>query len=153
ACRTRLRQRMQNSLFDDFEDADEPAPVAAPVPAPAPKKRTAARTTRVLPLPPDPALQALAGELPPTLRLGTSSWYFPGWTGMVWEGEYEQSVLSKHGLAAYAQHPLSRAVSIDRSFYKPLTATQFAAYAAQVPEDFRFTVKAPSLVADAMVRA
>ncbi|WP_431276512.1 DUF72 domain-containing protein [Variovorax ureilyticus] len=142
---------MQNSLFDDdFEDTDEPAP--APAAAPVPRKRTAARQARVLPMPTDPALRALASELPPNLRLGTSSWSFPGWAGTVWEGEYEQSVLSKHGLAAYAQHPLFRAVSIDRSFYKPVTAIQFAAYAAQVPEDFRFTVKAPSLVADAMVR-
>jgi uncharacterized protein YecE (DUF72 family) len=148
---TGLSIGVQNSLFDDdFEDVDEPAP--APAAAPAPRKRSAARAPKVLPMPPDPALRQLASELPPSLRLGTSSWYFPGWTGMVWEGHYEQSVLSKHGLAAYAQHPLLRAVSIDRSFYKPVTAIQFAAYAAQVPEDFRFTVKAPSLVADAMVR-
>ncbi|MEJ8809657.1 DUF72 domain-containing protein [Variovorax ureilyticus] len=143
---------MQNSLFDDFEGADEPVAAREPEPAPAQKKRAPARTTKVLPAPPDPVLQALARELPSNLRLGTSSWHFPGWACMVWEGEYEQSVLSKHGLAAYAQHPLFRSVSIDRSFYKPLTATQFAVYAAQVPEDFRFTVKAPSLVADAMVR-
>lgn len=71
---------------------------------------------------------------------------------MVWGGQYEPSVLSKHGLAAYAHHPLFRTVSIDRSFYKPLSASQFAAYASQVPEEFRFVVKAPSLVADAMVR-
>ena len=90
--------------------------------------------------------------LPPRLHLGSSSWYFPGWAGLVWDGEYEQSVLSRHGLAAYAQHPLFRAVSIDRTFYRPITASQFAAYAAQVPDDFRFVVKAPSLIADAMVR-
>jgi len=144
---------VQNSLFDDFEDfEDTQAAPAVPATAPAPKKRTAGRTAKVLPAPLDHALQSLASELPPNLRLGTSSWYFPGWSGMVWDGEYEQSVLSKHGLAAYAQHPLFRAVSIDRSFYKPVTAIQFAAYAAQVPDDFRFTVKAPGLVADAMVR-
>ena len=147
---------MQNSLFDDVDDPDDdvaPAEAPSPAPAAAPPKRTARTTPKVLPAPTDAALQALAAGLPPTLRLGTSSWYFPGWTGKVWEGEYEQSVLSKHGLGAYAQHPLFRVVSIDRSFYKPLTASQFAAYAAQVPEDFRFTVKAPSLVSDAMVRA
>jgi len=144
---------VQNSLFDDFDglEGTNEAP-SEPASAPAPKKRAAARTAKVLAAPPDPALQSLASELPPNLRLGTSSWYFPGWTGMVWDGEYEQSVLSKRGLGAYAQHPLFRAVSIDRSFYKPVTAIQFAAYAAQVPDDFRFTVKAPSLVADAMVR-
>ena len=101
----------------------------------------------------DPAWQALAKSLPASLRLGTSSWFFPGWTGLVWDREYAQSALSKHGLAAYAQHPLLRTVSLDRTFYRPLSASQFAAYAAQVPDDFRFVVKAPSLVADALVRA
>lgn len=61
-------------------------------------------------------------------------------------------MLSRHGLAAHARHPLLRTVSVDRAFYRPLTPGQYAAYAAQVPDDFRFVVKAPSLVADAMVR-
>ena len=52
-----------------------------------------------------------------------------------------------------AQHPLMRTVSIDRSFYRPLTASDYARYAAQVPADFRFVVKAPSLVTDALVRS
>jgi uncharacterized protein YecE (DUF72 family) len=131
---------MQNSLFGDPD-------------RPPAEHRASARTLKVRPAPPDPSLQALARELPPALRLGTSSWNYPSWKGMVWDGDYEASVLSKHGLAAYARHPLLRAVSIDRGFYRPLTASQFAAYAAQVSEDFRFTVKAPSLVTDAVVRA
>ncbi|WP_345537553.1 DUF72 domain-containing protein [Variovorax defluvii] len=142
---------MQESLFDELPQPAPPAP--APAPAPAARKRPASSGgPKVRPAPPDPAQQALARSLPPQLRLGTSSWFFPGWAGMVWEGDYEQSVLSKHGLAAYAQHPLLRTVSLDRSFYRPLTASQYAAYAAAVPEDFRFIVKAPSLVADALVR-
>ncbi len=149
----------QDSLFDDPEvpepPEDAPANEADAVPAkPSRPARTAkaAKATQVQPLPPNPAHHALSETLPPQLRLGTSSWYFPGWTGLVWEGDYEQSVLSKHGLSAYVQHPLFRTVSIDRTFYRPLTASQFAAYAAQVPDDFRFVVKAPSLIADAMVR-
>jgi len=140
-----MRHTMQDSLFDD---PNEPAPIS-----PAPKKRSPqAAAAKVQPAQPDVSQQALAKALPPLLRLGTSSWFFPGWAGMVWEGDYEQSVLSKHGLKAYAQHPLLRTVSVDRSFYRALSASQFAAYAAQVPEDFRFVVKAPSLVADALVR-
>jgi len=46
-----------------------------------------------------------------------------------------------------------RAVSIDRGFYQSLTASQFERYALMVPDDFRFTVKAPSVVTDALVRA
>lgn len=137
---------MQDSLFDDPRE-----PASAPSPAPA--RRAVQRAAKVQAALPDPLQQALAAELPPTLRLGTSSWYFPGWAGLVWDGEYEQSVLSKHGLGAYARHPLFRSVSLDRSFYRPLSASQFAAYAAQVPDDFRFVVKAPSVIADAMVRA
>ncbi len=96
---------------------------------------------------------ALAARLPPQLHLGTSSWYFPGWSGLVWDGEYSEASLSRHGLAAYARHPLLRGVSLDRSFYRPLTASQYAHYAAQVPAEFRFMVKAPALVTDAWVRA
>lgn len=107
----------------------------------------------VLPAPIDSAHRTLAAVLPPRLHLGSSSWHFPGWAGLVWDGEYAKSVLSKHGLAAYARHPLLRTVSLDRTFYRPISASQFAVYAAQVPDDFRFVVKAPSLVADAMVRA
>jgi uncharacterized protein YecE (DUF72 family) len=98
-------------------------------------------------------VHALARSLPPTLRLGTSSWAYPGWQGLVWEGEHSDTQLSKLGLAVYAQHPLMRAVSIDRSFYRPLTASQFERYASQVPDDFRFVVKAPSVITDALVRS
>ncbi len=101
----------------------------------------------------DPAHQSLAAQLPPHLRLGTSSWHFPGWAGLVWDDAYAQEVLSKHGLPAYAQHPLLRTVSLDRAFYRPMTAAQYAALAAQVPDDFRFVVKVPSLISDALVRS
>lgn len=102
--------------------------------------------------PPAPALATLRSALPAPLRLGTSSWNFPGWTGLVWAEDYAESKLSKQGLRAYAEHPLFRTVSIDRGFYQPLSVSQFAAYAEQVPQDFRFVIKAPSLVCDALIR-
>lgn len=107
---------------------------------------------KVKPVAPDPALIELATALPPSLRLGTSSWTYPGWAGLVWDREYAVEALSRHGLAAYARHPLLRAVSLDRTFYKPLEAVRYAQYAAQVPDDFRFTVKAPAMFTDAMLR-
>lgn len=122
-----------------------------PSPAPAPGRKHPSGP--VLPAPADAALVALAAALAPQLRLGTSSWAYPGWNGLVWDGDYPDAVLSRQGLAAYAQHPLLRCVGIDRSFYRPLTASQYAQYAAQVPADFRFIVKAPSLVTDALVRS
>lgn len=101
---------------------------------------------------PDPALLSLAARLPERLRFGTSSWNYPGWAGLVWKRDYPDALLSRHGLPAYAQHPLLRTVGIDRGFYRPLSAAQFADYAAQVPADFRFVVKAPGAVTDAFLR-
>jgi uncharacterized protein YecE (DUF72 family) len=93
-----------------------------------------------------------APPLPPDIRLGTSSWFFPGWRGLVYEGIHPQIALSKQGLAAYAQIPLLRTVSLDRTFYAPLTAVQYQGYARQVPDHFSFVVKAPALVCDAVMR-
>jgi uncharacterized protein YecE (DUF72 family) len=142
---------VQDTLFPDLPRPQE-APVAPPpleVEQPAKKK---SRGATVAPMPADPALVELASKLSPNLRLGTSSWSYPGWANLVWDGEYTETVLSKSGLSALAQHPLFRTVSLDRNFYRALTASQYARYAAMVPADFRFVVKAPSLVTDATVR-
>ncbi|WP_425572651.1 DUF72 domain-containing protein [Paraburkholderia heleia] len=93
-----------------------------------------------------------AAALPASVRLGTSSWSFPGWRGIVYGEDYSQSRLARDGLSAYGAHPLLRSVSIDRSFYAPLTVTDYLRYAQQVPDHFRFIVKAPALVTDASVR-
>ena len=124
-----------------------PNPVLATAP-PATRKKATPLTAQ----PQDAAVHALALALPPTLRLGTSSWAYPGWQGLVWEGAHSEQLLSKEGLSALAQHPLMRTVGVDRGFYRPLTVSQYERYASQVPEDFRFVVKAPSVVTDAWVR-
>ena len=142
---------MQDALFPDDEPlAPPPRPGVTPR---AVKKENAPNGLRVRPQPPEPAHIELAAALPPLARLGTSSWTYPGWTGLVWDNDYSDAQLSKHGLAAYAQHPLFRAVSLDRAFYRPLSALQYTGYAAQVGDDFRFTVKGPALVTDATVRS
>lgn len=129
---------MQNTLFGELEPLSAHSPTAA--------------GKEVMPVTPAAEWLALAQALPTPVRLGTSSWNYPGWNGLVWNGEYPETQLSRKGLAAYGQHPLMRTVSIDRSFYRPLNVAQFAGYAAQVNQDFRFVVKAPSLVTDALVR-
>jgi uncharacterized protein YecE (DUF72 family) len=86
------------------------------------------------------------------LHLGTSSWHFPGWAGTVWAREYPEGRLSRAGLSAYARHPLLRCVSLDRAFYRPLEAATYARLASQVDATFRFVVKAPSTVTDAVRR-
>lgn len=115
------------------------------------KAGSAKAASSVGPQPPDAAHIELATALPALARLGASSWNYPAWAGLVWDGDYPESQLSKQGLQACARHPLFRTVSLDRAFYRPLTASQYAAYAAQVSDDFRFVVKAPALVTDATV--
>ncbi len=104
----------------------------------------------------DESIRALGASLPARIRLGTSSWSFPGWTGLVYAPlgtkPASEQVLARHGLAAYARHPLLRTVSLDRTFYAPLSADEFTRYAGQVPDDFRFVVKAPAAFTDPVVR-
>ncbi len=132
----------------------------------------------------DDSVQQLGRALPEAIYLGTSSWSFPGWTGLVyaprtgtnrtggrragrgrgaglragdpaddaaapWETERR---LAQQGLSAYAAHPLFRTVSLDRTFYSPLTVEGYAEYGRQVPEGFRFVVKAPQAFTDAVLR-
>jgi uncharacterized protein YecE (DUF72 family) len=101
-------------------------------------------------------VRRLGRSLPAAIHLGTSSWSFPGWTGLVFAPRNgkpaTEQVLARHGLPAYAAHPLLRTVSLDRTFYAPLTREEFAAYAAQVPEAFRFIVKAPAAFTDPVLR-
>ncbi len=115
-----------------------------------------------LPPPADPAvpqavvpsddLLALGARLPPQLHLGTSSWNFPGWEGLVWRATHAESTLSRAGLPAYAAHPLFRTVSLDSAFYRVLSQQRYAELASQVPEGFRFVVKAPAALTDALIR-
>jgi uncharacterized protein YecE (DUF72 family) len=133
---------MQNSLFGEPEDVSQNN-------SDKPIKKS---SKTVEPAVPNAEVISLAKTLPPRVRLGTSSWNYPGWAGLVWDGEYPETNLSRYGLTAYAKHPLFRTVSIDRGFYRPLNVAQFAEYASQVDQDFRFVVKAPSLVTDALIR-
>ncbi|SMG00420.1 DUF72 domain-containing protein [Burkholderia singularis] len=126
----------------------------APPPPDAPPKKRAHRHGRrgVAPAEISDDVAAAAQALPPLVRLGTSSWYFPGWKDIVYGDDYAQSKLSREGLEAYAAHPLLKSVSLDRSFYAPLSVADYLRYARQVPDDFRFVVKAPASVTDALVR-
>jgi len=90
---------------------------------------------------PDELVPLLAG-LPRALRLGTSSWAFPGWAGILWAQRASEQLLARVGIRAYARNPLLRAVGLDRTFYAPLPVEEFRQLARLVPEDFRFVVKA-----------
>ena len=96
----------------------------------------------VRPVTPSPELLQLAKRVPKNLHLGTSSLSFPGWAGVVYAEQYRVAVLARYGLRAYARHPLLNALNIDSTFYRPPTVEQLAQQAADVPDNFRFVVKA-----------
>jgi uncharacterized protein YecE (DUF72 family) len=95
---------------------------------------------------------SLPAPLPQQIFLGTSSWSFPGWSGLVYGKGGSESTLAREGLREYSTHALLRTVGIDRGFYAPLTVQQYAHYARQVPTHFRFLIKAPNLITDAQTR-
>lgn len=134
-------------MQDDLFGSDAPTPPSAQL------QRRTAPAKGVQAIPASEAVRALAQALPAQLRMGVSTWSYPGWEGLVWDGTYDSSVLSKKGLTALSQHPLMRTVCVDRSFWRPLTVEQYAQMASQVSEDFRFMVKCPNVVTDAMVRS
>jgi uncharacterized protein YecE (DUF72 family) len=110
------------------------------------QRRTSAGSAAERPVEPGSPLAehvAIGERLPGELRLGTSSWSFPGWRGIVYGEGATQARLARSGLAAYARHPLLRTAGLDRTYYAALTTEDYASYAAQVPPGFRFLVKAP----------
>jgi uncharacterized protein YecE (DUF72 family) len=84
---------------------------------------------------------ALAAKRPPGLFLGTSSWTFRGWSGLVYRGTPTQEELVDRGLEEYARHPLFNTVAIDRSYYQALSSDELAHYARQLPAGFRCVMK------------
>ena len=109
---------------------------------------------RVPPVAARTEVQALAGALPAHVRLGTSSWAYAGWRGIVYGERAPVAALASDGLAAYASWPLARTVGLDRAFYATPTVDEYRSLAALVPPSFRFTVKAdqratrPDMAAD-----
>ena len=107
---------------------------------PVPPRVAPSKSVQLAPL--DEGIAAIAAQLPRTTYLGTSSWSFPGWRGLVWDREASESTLARTGLRAYAAHPLLRTVGIDKTFYRPAPKEEFERLREQVPAGFRFLVKA-----------
>ncbi len=96
-------------------------------------------------------VRALADQLPPTIRFGTSSWSFPGWSGIVYRRPRTQTALARDGLIEYARYPLFGTVGIDRSYYAPLTPDDLRRYAAQLPPGFPCCAKVPAMFASPVI--
>ena len=90
--------------------------------------------------------RAIAADLSPGLHFGTSSWAFPGWTGLVFSGAIPPALLARDGLREYARHPLLTTVGIDRTYYAPIPVEDLRRYADQLPAGFRCCTKAPAAV-------
>ncbi len=86
-------------------------------------------------------LLSVRDQLSSSIRLGTSSWTFPGWKGILWDGAPSTSALARDGLSSYAKHPLLRTVGVDKTYYKPAPVEEFVRLRGQVTDDFRFLVK------------
>ena len=96
------------------------------------------------PLPPEgrELVEALAARVPADVRLGTSSWTFPGWAGLVYRDPYRsERDFVRRSLGEYARHPLFRTVCMDRAFYAPLSREELTAYAKLLPSGFRCVSK------------
>lgn len=82
--------------------------------------------------------------------LGTSSWKYPGWFGVIyerdryiWRGRFSQTRFERDCLREFAR--TFPAVSLDATYYKFFDRAAVAELAAQVPETFQF---APKVCAD-----
>ena len=142
---------IQSALFDDVAAQTPTAPqrVASPIPRRREALQAQSAPAQASHLELARNLDSLFGE---RWHFGTSSWHFPGWAGIVYADTRPEAELSRHGLHALSRHPLLRSVSLDRAFSRSLDRATYASLAAQVPDAFRFLVKAPASVTDAMVR-
>jgi len=73
------------------------------------------------------------------LRIGTSSWKYDSWAGLVYEAGSGESHLRQ-----YARR--YDTVEIDQWFWQLPDPATAAEYAHSVPDSFRFTIKVPNLI-------
>jgi uncharacterized protein YecE (DUF72 family) len=78
--------------------------------------------------------------------VGTSSWKYSGWRGMlydearyVWRGKFAESRFEKNCLVEYAE--VFKTVCVDAAYYAFPSAKSLEGLAAQVPKDFQFGFK------------
>jgi len=85
--------------------------------------------------PPAPELVELGRRIPPTIKLGTSTWTYDGWAGDVYHRAYRGAQPARR-LEEYVRYPLFRTVGIDSAFYEPPEADVLTAYARALPPGF-----------------
>ncbi len=81
-------------------------------------------------------------RLPHTIYLGTSTWAFPGWKGLVYQRTYKsQKDFTANSLGEYATIPWFRTACVDSFFYNPPKPETLLHYASLVPDSFRWVSK------------
>ena len=80
--------------------------------------------------------------------LGTSSWRYPGWCGLLYDEErylwgthFSKKRFSEHCLEEYAE--VFRSVCVDSTYYALPRESFLEGIASQVPDEFRFSFKVP----------
>lgn len=96
-----------------------------------------------------PVLGKLADEH--GLYLGTSSWKFPGWCGVLydeddylWGKHFSKARFNRNCLKRYAE--VFRSVCVDASYYHLPRKGEFEKLVAEVPPGFRFSFKVPDQI-------
>ncbi len=74
------------------------------------------------------------------LYVGTSGYAYKAWKGSFYPADLPDSRMLRY----YGEH--FRAVEINNTFYRMPTATLLQKWADEVPEDFRFVLKAPQRI-------
>ena len=93
------------------------------------------------PLPTAEELERLRDAVPPDVHFGTSTWTYPGWTGLVYSKDYAAKGATAKMLAEYARFPLFSTVGIDSSFYGPPKPTTLTNWGKALPHGFRCVSK------------
>src|SRR5215470_8320437 len=78
--------------------------------------------------------------------IGTSSWKYPGWRGMLYDsaryeyrGKFAESRFNRGCLAEYAE--VFKTVCVDAAYYNFPSRQYLEGMASQVPENFLFALK------------
>ena len=88
----------------------------------------------------------LAGLAARNIFLGTSSWKYSGWCGLLydesrylWRGKFAEKRFEQRCLAEYAE--VFKTVCVDAAYYRFPDQRYLENLVAQVPEDFRLSLK------------
>jgi uncharacterized protein YecE (DUF72 family) len=96
--------------------------------------------------PVDQVTKALHGLAAQGIYLGTSSWKYPGWQGLLYtpelyrtRGRFSRAKFEKTSLYEYAK--VFKTVCLDGGFYQFPTAKMMEGLLSHVPSDFRMSIK------------